>query len=235
MPCTCDGYPAPAPDLHSGPVADALCKVMQEHEARGEMSCFDAASLKWWQDHKERDRRRVELVVITSAATPRATRQPRQAPDRRAAPHHPDSSAETESGCHRSQTPTACPMTSSCSRRALCWSAASCRLHDDREGPQGVVRDVRQQRPSPRRPRHQSDRPRPWPRLRIGARTVLKMAVFRGQFLIENARKLTSNHDDRGKGSCHGREATLVKWRRPQQSMFSPSTTVDGQRFRRVT
>lgn len=60
MPCTCDGYPAPAPDLHSGPVAEALCKVMQEHEARGEMGCFDAATLKWWEDHKERDRRRIK-------------------------------------------------------------------------------------------------------------------------------------------------------------------------------
>ena len=59
MPCTCDGYPAPTPDLHSGPVADALCKVMQDHEARGEMGCFDADALKWWEDHKARDNARV--------------------------------------------------------------------------------------------------------------------------------------------------------------------------------
>ena len=60
MPCTCDGYPAPAPDMHNGPVAEALCKVMQEHEARGEMGCFDAAALKWWEEHKARDKARVQ-------------------------------------------------------------------------------------------------------------------------------------------------------------------------------
>lgn len=60
MPCTCYGYPDPEPDIHSGSLADALCKVLQEHEARGEMGCFDEATLKWWEDHKERDRARVE-------------------------------------------------------------------------------------------------------------------------------------------------------------------------------
>ena len=60
MPCTCTGYPEPEADTHNGPLADALCKVMQEHEAREEMGCFDASALKWWEDHKARDRARVE-------------------------------------------------------------------------------------------------------------------------------------------------------------------------------
>lgn len=64
MPCSCDGYPAPEPDLHSGQVAEALCKVMVEHEARGEMSCFDAATLKWWEEHKRRDRRRLQIDML---------------------------------------------------------------------------------------------------------------------------------------------------------------------------
>ncbi len=59
MPCNCDGYPEPEPDTHSGPVAEALCKVMQEHEARGEMGCFDAEALAWWEEHKRRDRQRL--------------------------------------------------------------------------------------------------------------------------------------------------------------------------------
>jgi ABC-type cobalamin/Fe3+-siderophores transport system ATPase subunit len=40
-------------------LAEALCKVLQEHEARGEMSCFDASTLAWWEEHKARDRMRV--------------------------------------------------------------------------------------------------------------------------------------------------------------------------------
>ncbi len=60
MPCTCDGYPEPETGTHNGPVAEALCKVMQEHEARGEMGCFDAAALAWWEEHKARDRARLE-------------------------------------------------------------------------------------------------------------------------------------------------------------------------------
>lgn len=59
MPCSCDGYPAPEPDQHSGPLAESLCKVLAEHEARGEMECFDAATLKWWEEHKARDRKRL--------------------------------------------------------------------------------------------------------------------------------------------------------------------------------
>jgi hypothetical protein len=39
---------------------------MQEHEARGEMSCFDAATLKWWEDHKARDKARVEQDMRTA-------------------------------------------------------------------------------------------------------------------------------------------------------------------------
>lgn len=60
MPCTCDGYPEPPRDDHNGPAADALCKVLQEHEARGEMGCFDAKTLAWWEEHKARDRARLQ-------------------------------------------------------------------------------------------------------------------------------------------------------------------------------
>lgn len=59
MPCTCDGYPEPEPDLHNGPLAEMLCAVMQEHEARGEMSCFTKEQLRWWKEHKKRDEARV--------------------------------------------------------------------------------------------------------------------------------------------------------------------------------
>jgi hypothetical protein len=33
---------------------------MQEHEARGEMSCFTAEQLAWWKEHKRRDELRVK-------------------------------------------------------------------------------------------------------------------------------------------------------------------------------
>lgn len=59
MPCTCDGYPEPEPDLHNGPLAEMLCATMQEHEARGEMGCFSKEQLKWWKEHKRRDKMRV--------------------------------------------------------------------------------------------------------------------------------------------------------------------------------
>lgn len=58
MACRCDGYPNPN-DEHNGPVAEMLCKAMKEHEARGEMSCFNAQELEWWRVHKERDRQRI--------------------------------------------------------------------------------------------------------------------------------------------------------------------------------
>lgn len=60
MPCTCDGYPEPEPDLHNGPVAEMLCKSLQDHEARGEMGCFTKDQLTWWKEHKKRDRARVQ-------------------------------------------------------------------------------------------------------------------------------------------------------------------------------
>lgn len=60
MPCRCDGYPEPEPDTHNGPLAETLCKTLQEHEARGEMSCFNEATLRWWEEHKRRDKARVE-------------------------------------------------------------------------------------------------------------------------------------------------------------------------------
>ena len=60
MPCTCDGYPEPEPDLHNGPLAEMLCATMQEHEARGEMSCFSKDQLAWWEEHKKRDKARLE-------------------------------------------------------------------------------------------------------------------------------------------------------------------------------
>lgn len=67
MPCTCDDYPAPEPDIHNGPLADALCKVLQDHAARGEMECFDAPTLAWWEEHKKRDRERVRQDIRAAA------------------------------------------------------------------------------------------------------------------------------------------------------------------------
>lgn len=60
MPCTCDGYPEPEPDLHNGPLAEMLCASMQEHEKRGDMGCFTKEQLEWWEEHKKRDKARVE-------------------------------------------------------------------------------------------------------------------------------------------------------------------------------
>lgn len=60
MPCNCDGYAEPEPDTHNGPVAEMLCAVMAEHEARGEMSCFSPDQLKWWAEHKRRDAVRIK-------------------------------------------------------------------------------------------------------------------------------------------------------------------------------
>lgn len=63
MPCRCDGYPEPEPDTHNGPVAEMLCASMQEHEKRGEMSCFTKEQLEWWEEHKKRDKLRVEQDI----------------------------------------------------------------------------------------------------------------------------------------------------------------------------
>ena len=60
MPCTCDDYPEPKPDQHNGALAEALCDVLQEHESRGEMGCFNKVTLAWWEEHKRRDKARVE-------------------------------------------------------------------------------------------------------------------------------------------------------------------------------
>lgn len=60
MPCTCEGYPEPEPDLHNGPLAEMLCKTMAEHEERGEMSCFSEEQLAWWKEHKKRDKARLD-------------------------------------------------------------------------------------------------------------------------------------------------------------------------------
>lgn len=62
MPCTCDGYPN-LPDEHNGPLAEMLCKVMAEHEANGEMECFNKEQRKWWREHKARDRERIREDV----------------------------------------------------------------------------------------------------------------------------------------------------------------------------
>lgn len=59
MPCTCYGYPEPLGLEHNGPAAEALCKTLQEHEERGEMSCFNESTLLWWTRHKERDQARL--------------------------------------------------------------------------------------------------------------------------------------------------------------------------------
>ena len=55
MACECRGYPEPEPDLHNGPLAEQMCAIMAAHEARGEMSCFTADQLVWWEEHKKRD------------------------------------------------------------------------------------------------------------------------------------------------------------------------------------
>lgn len=73
MPCRCDGYPEPEPDQHSGPLAEALCKVMAEHEARDEMGCFDKDTLKWWKEHKRRDKARI--LIDLKAAKDRIDRE----------------------------------------------------------------------------------------------------------------------------------------------------------------
>jgi hypothetical protein len=64
MPCSCDGYPEPKPDLHNGPLAEALCKLMQEREASGDMQGIDAPTLAWWEEHKERDKARIEYELM---------------------------------------------------------------------------------------------------------------------------------------------------------------------------
>jgi len=60
MPCLCTGYPEPEPDLHNGALAEMLCATMQDHEKRGEMGCFTAEQLSWWEEHKRRDKKRVQ-------------------------------------------------------------------------------------------------------------------------------------------------------------------------------
>lgn len=60
MPCRCDDYPEPEPDLHNGPLAEMLCATMADHEARGEMSCFSKDQLTWWKEHKKRDAARLK-------------------------------------------------------------------------------------------------------------------------------------------------------------------------------
>lgn len=59
MPCRCDGYPEPEPDVHNNEAAEALCAVMREHEERGEMGCFTKDQLAWWVEHKKRDAMRI--------------------------------------------------------------------------------------------------------------------------------------------------------------------------------
>jgi len=69
MPCHCGGYPDPEPDLHNGFMAEALCEIMQEHEARGDMDCFGPATLAWWKEHKKRDKKRVKLDLLRAQRT----------------------------------------------------------------------------------------------------------------------------------------------------------------------
>jgi hypothetical protein len=63
MPCTCDGYDEPEPNVHNGKVAEMLCEIMWDHEQRDEMSCFSKDQLDWWREHKKRDRDRVRRDI----------------------------------------------------------------------------------------------------------------------------------------------------------------------------
>lgn len=58
MPCTCDGYPEPD-NTHNGELAEMLCKTMWAHEQKGALSCFSEEQLRWWEEHKKRDRDRI--------------------------------------------------------------------------------------------------------------------------------------------------------------------------------
>jgi hypothetical protein len=64
MPCNCDGYPEPQPDLHNGPLAEALCMLMQDIEASGNMQDVDAATMAWWEEHKARDKARIKHELM---------------------------------------------------------------------------------------------------------------------------------------------------------------------------
>lgn len=50
-------------DQHSGLLAEALCDVLQVHEAKGDMSCFNKKTLKWWKQHKKRDKKRIQAEL----------------------------------------------------------------------------------------------------------------------------------------------------------------------------
>lgn len=63
MPCSDGGYPTPEPDPHNGPTAELLCHVMQEKEARGQMEGLNHAVLAWWDEHKARDRKRLQAQM----------------------------------------------------------------------------------------------------------------------------------------------------------------------------
>lgn len=63
MPCSDGGYPPSEPDPHNGPTAELLCHVMQEKEARGQLEGLNHAVLAWWQEHKARDRKRLQAEM----------------------------------------------------------------------------------------------------------------------------------------------------------------------------
>ena len=67
MPCTYEGYPEPAQDTHNGEVAELLCQLMADHEARNEMSCFTKPQLAWWEEHKKRDIARLQQDLEDAA------------------------------------------------------------------------------------------------------------------------------------------------------------------------
>lgn len=72
MPCYDGPYEDPKPDPHDGPAAELLCALLQNDETLAHTS---PALHVWWIEHKERDRRRVELEVArarTAAAKEQA-------------------------------------------------------------------------------------------------------------------------------------------------------------------
>lgn len=67
MACRCDGYPPTPPDPHETFAIEGLCQILAEHEARGEMGCFDEKILAWWREHKRRDLERLRAQMQEEA------------------------------------------------------------------------------------------------------------------------------------------------------------------------
>jgi ABC-type cobalamin/Fe3+-siderophores transport system ATPase subunit len=53
-------FSCPEPDWHNSPLAETLCTLLQEQEANGTLGRFNNATQCWWEDHKKRDKERLE-------------------------------------------------------------------------------------------------------------------------------------------------------------------------------